>query len=105
MISEQYRDREEPYWNVFVNSHGTCLGFVWVSSDEVTLVSCYFTPNESVVDFQDNQDLLEDELRHFGGNVIVVGDFIAKAVEWGMKVTDIEVAAFWRWLHGLVWLS
>ncbi|KAG8285513.1 hypothetical protein J6590_078763 [Homalodisca vitripennis] len=39
---------------------------LWVSIDEATLVSCYFTPNESVIDFQDKLDVL----RTLGGYFI-----------------------------------
>ncbi|KAG8285853.1 hypothetical protein J6590_072094 [Homalodisca vitripennis] len=71
-ISEQYRDRDEPYW--FRDTLGTAaiwpwyLSFDWVSSDDFTLITCYFTPNESMVDFQDKLDNMEEVFRPFGGN-------------------------------------
>ncbi|KAG8301744.1 hypothetical protein J6590_045730 [Homalodisca vitripennis] len=93
---EQYSDRDALYWPrdvlgtaaswlrntiVFVNIHGTWRGFVWVSIDEVTLVSFFFTLNESVVDFHETMDILGDLLRPLGGILSFVGDFNAKAVE------------------------
>lgn len=104
ILSEQYQDRDHHGWfsdnlgtaAIFipdlgkypVKSQGSEDGFVWIKSGMLTYVSCYFTPNESIHDFQKKLDNLEDTLRSFGNNLIVAGDFNAKAQEWGMPNTN-----------------
>ncbi|KAG8256658.1 hypothetical protein J6590_064185 [Homalodisca vitripennis] len=39
--------------------------------EDFTIVSYYFTHNESILDFQTKIDSLEDTLRTFYGNVVV----------------------------------
>ncbi|XP_076549052.1 uncharacterized protein LOC143306153 [Osmia lignaria lignaria] len=101
LISEQYRDRDGTGWHsdelgtaaiwipdprrFTVERRGTGRGFVWVGSGDVTYVSCYFTLNERIGDFQEKLDGLEDAVRDMSCEVIVAGDFNAKAVEWGME--------------------
>lgn len=102
IISEQYRDRSLPEWysdnlgtaaiwipypNVS-EAHGSENGFVWVKINGVIYVSCYFTPNEPVNNFRAKIDSLEDKVREMEDPVIIAGDFNAKALEWGMNMTD-----------------
>ncbi|XP_053597652.1 uncharacterized protein LOC128668525 [Microplitis demolitor] len=104
LISEQYRARDGPGWyedtlgtaaiwipnqkRFPVADHGSGSGFVWVKSSEVTYVSCYFTPNERIADFQAKLDGLEDAVRDMEGKLVVAGDFNAKALEWGEPWPD-----------------
>lgn len=105
LISEQYRDKEEPAWfpdtlgtaAIWIPSksiagkvagHGRGNGFVWVSIGGITFVSCYFTPNETIQEFIQKLDELEDKVRDIGGEMVVAGDFNAKAIEWGMTDPD-----------------
>lgn len=104
LISEQYRNREPPSWfsdhlgtaaiwvrnpaKLQVRSHGSRGGFVWIKCKEVSYFSCYLTPNEPIRDFREKIDLLEDAILNTIGNVIVGGDFNARAVEWGMPHPD-----------------
>lgn len=104
ILSEQYKDRNGPGWyadnlgtaaiwvpeagKVTFEDSGAGRGFVWTKIDKVTYVSCYFTPNESILEFQEKLDELEDTLRDIEGVFIVAGDFNAKALEWGMETTD-----------------
>lgn len=105
IISEQYRDRDGSNWYpdtggtaaiwipntyVFVKSHGRANGLVWVTTSEANFVSCYFSPNENVAEFQDRLDRLEDLLRSLSGTLIVAGDFNARAIDWGMPRTDLR---------------
>lgn len=104
ILSEQYRNREEPGWytdtlgtaaiwnpdpaRLSVAGHGAGRGFVWIKCDGITIVSCYLTPNESIHDFREKIDRLEDTIVHLGGAFVVAGDFNARAPEWGMPTTD-----------------
>lgn len=103
LLSEQYRDRQGSRWyedtlgtaaiwvpntNILIRGHGAGRGYVWVECSQVTFVSCYFTPNSSAAEFQDNLNQMEDTLRTLGKVIIVGGDFNARSVEWGMQSTD-----------------
>lgn len=104
IVSEQYRNKEDPGWyadsggtsaiwipNISktpVDTFGAGASFVWVLSTQVTYVSCYFTPSDSIQEFQDKLDELEDFLLERHGQYIVAGDFNSKAQEWGMPTTD-----------------
>ncbi|XP_057335082.1 uncharacterized protein LOC130673885 [Microplitis mediator] len=93
LISEQYRARDGPGWyedtlgtaaiwipnrqRFPVADLGSDSGFVWVKSSDVTYVSCYFTPNERIADFQAKLDGLEDAVREMEGELVVAGDFNA----------------------------
>lgn len=104
ILSEQYRNRDFPIWyndttetaaiwireprKFQIKNHGNRPGFVWITSQNETFFSCYFTPNESIHDFRIKIDALEDEVRKTAGNVIIAGDFNARAVEWGMDYPD-----------------
>ncbi|KAK2574827.1 hypothetical protein KPH14_013049, partial [Odynerus spinipes] len=104
LISEQYRDRDGPGWysddlgtaaiwipnlrRFNVADHGSGSGFAWVRSRDVTYVSCYLTPNEPIADFRAKLDGLEDAVRDMEGELVVAGDFNAKALEWGEPWPD-----------------
>lgn len=61
---------------------------MWVQSNGIIYVSCYLTPNESILEFQEKLDVLEDEIRVEEGKILVAGDLNARAVEWGMPKPD-----------------
>ena len=65
-------------------------------------MSCYFTPNEGIHDFQERLDRLEDILREWGRNIIIAGDFNTRVVEWGMSNMDSRGK---RVLELAAWLS
>lgn len=104
LISEQYRDREQPTWfpdvlgtsavwivsstNSQVERHGRGEGFVWVKYCGTTFFSCYLTPNEPIQSFRDKVDALEDTILGTSGDIVVGGDINAKALEWGMPHPD-----------------
>lgn len=104
ILSEQYRDRDGPNWfpdilgttaiwvpntNILVKGHGRSRGLVWANVSDAIFVSCYFSPNANVAEFQNQLDDLEDIILTLGNSkIILAGDFNAKSVEWGMPVTD-----------------
>lgn len=104
IISEQYKEKTGTGW--YADSLGTAAiwipnpkhrlmvnqgiseGHCWIKLNDITYVSCYFTPNEAIADFERKLDLLEDTIRVNRGKIIVAGDFNAKASEWGANRTD-----------------
>ncbi|XP_043472417.1 uncharacterized protein LOC122505061 [Leptopilina heterotoma] len=104
LISEQYTNINKHCWYMDnlstaaiwilnrkefrVKNHGSEDGFVWVNNEEITFVSCYFTPNESLGSFLDKLNCLEDFIRKKSGTFVIGGDFNAKAPDWGMKKLD-----------------
>ena len=48
---------------------------------------CIRDSNETIHEFHEKVDKLEDTIREMGGPCVVAGDFNAKAVEWGMPAT------------------
>lgn len=114
ILSEQYNNKKSAHWysdllgtaaiwipngGVYVKTHKAGRGFVLVKSAETTYISCYFTPNESIADFRAKLDALEDEIHGVTGQMVVAGDFNARALEWGMPNPDtrgrliVEMAA------------
>ena len=66
---------------VYVDSHGYGDTFVWVKSNSITYVNCYFTPNERINIFSARMNGLEDAMQETKRDIIVAGDFSAKALE------------------------
>lgn len=61
---------------------------MWIEIEWITYVSVYLTSNDTAADLRTKLDDLEDTLRNINGEIIVAGDLNAKAMEWGMEVTD-----------------
>lgn len=104
IISEQYAKKTSGLWfddesetaAIWIPSNsmvrptitGQGNGFVWVQTDEITLVSCYLTPSDNMSEFQTKLDAIEDEIRKIEGKIIVAGDFNSRGVEWGSRTTN-----------------
>lgn len=71
-----------------LNKKGKGNCFAWLQIEDLTLVSCYLTPSDSIEDFEGKLNGIEDFIRTIRGHIIVAGDLNAKAVEWGMQITD-----------------
>ena len=71
-----------------VSNRGAGDDFVWAKVGAVTYVSVYLTPNCTAAELERKVALLEDGIRDLPGNVIVAGDFNARAIEWGMTKTN-----------------
>lgn len=67
---------------------GAGNGFVWASSQDITIISCYLTPSDSIADFQAKLDAIEDVARDLNRYLVIAGDFNARAIEWGMQTTN-----------------
>lgn len=104
IISEQYRQKESGMWfdddtktaaiwvpdnrRLQLKNTGKGNGFVWVQTEEITLVSCYLTPSDRIGVFENKLDGIEDTIRNLEGDFLVAGDFNSRAVDWGMQTTD-----------------
>lgn len=104
MLSEQFDDKRGPGWYADIlgtaalwvpsvgrfpiEANGAGRGFVWATVCGVTYVSCYFSPNDPIAEFQGKLDGLEDTIREMEGPFVVAGDFNARALEWGMETTN-----------------
>jgi hypothetical protein len=104
IVSEPYRVKNSPSWfydglgtaavwipdsrGAQVLGHGSGDGYVWVRLRHVTVYSVYLSPNYSAEEYRGRLEALEDNLQSVSGGVIVAGDFNARAVEWGMPVTN-----------------
>ena len=71
-----------------VEASGRGRGFVWVRSKSITYVSCYLTPTGPIQAYYTKLDDIEEFAREASSNIIVAGDFNAKAIDWGMSYTD-----------------
>lgn len=67
---------------------GAGKGFVWVRSQETTIISCYLSPNDKIEEFRDKLDDIENTIRNIEGEIIIAGDFNAKSCDWGMDWTN-----------------
>ena len=57
-------------------------------SRQTTFISVYLTPNEPIAQFRQKLFELEDMIRNAAGDIVMGGDFNARAVEWGMPAPD-----------------
>lgn len=74
--------------NFQTTRYGSGDGFVWITSRNFTIISCYLTPSDPIHTFQAKLDCIEDAALAIGGNLIIAGDLNAKASEWGMSTTN-----------------
>ena len=104
LISEQHHNKDLRSW--FSDETGTCAvwvrntahfqvlgsgrgnGYAWVRCAGTTIFSVYLTPNESISEFEEKLQALEDEILITDDRVLVGGNFNAKAIEWGVPRTD-----------------
>lgn len=71
-----------------VSHNGIGKGYAWITINNITIFSCYLTPNQTTEQYQEALDRLEDEISQKDGSKIIGGDINAKAVEWGTPTTN-----------------
>ncbi|XP_037930063.1 uncharacterized protein LOC119664682 [Teleopsis dalmanni] len=69
-------------------SNGSGEGFVWVRTNDYTVISCYLTPNDTIGEFENKLHNIEEKAREIGGSLIIAGDFNSKAIEWDSTTTN-----------------
>lgn len=104
VISEQYGKPKPGFWiedmsktaaiwipignTLSIEHKGYGNGFVWIKTSELTVFSCYLTPNEEIEAFQAKLYSLEDKCMEIGGPLLIGGDFNSQAHEWGSRTTN-----------------
>lgn len=104
VISEQYNKKTSGFWIEDdsttaaiwiptprvnqIKGHGKGNCFVWVQLQDITIMSCYLTPSDTIDIFETKLYDIEDKIRDIAGRIIVAGDFNSQAVEWGMRTTN-----------------
>nr|CAH7737723.1 unnamed protein product [Callosobruchus chinensis] len=95
IISEQYKNSNGRNWfsdrtgtaaiwvrnseSLHISKSGEGDGFVWVRINNITFISCYFSPNEGMEVFHRKMECLEDAIRELDGELMIAGDLNAKA--------------------------
>lgn len=59
-----------------------------VTVGEISIISCYVSPNTVRGEFSAFLGELKDAVRKLGDQVIICGDFNSKSVMWGARLTD-----------------
>ncbi|XP_017476622.1 PREDICTED: uncharacterized protein LOC108366672 [Rhagoletis zephyria] len=104
IISEQYKKKENGIWiedssgtaaiwvppgsSMHISEKGYGHGYVWARHNHIKIISCYLTPSDSIQDFQDKLDDIEDTAMNLEGPFLMAGDLNSRATEWGMPNTD-----------------
>ena len=104
LLSEQLYNRNDSSWfsddtkacAIYIRGsaqnsltrHGKGNCHVWATCGDTTFISCYLSPNDTVEVFTAKLASIEATVREVSGNIIVAGDFNARAIEWGMSTTN-----------------
>lgn len=80
---------------------GSGRNFVTVKIGDLYLTSCYISPNVNLCAFEDFLDDLSAHLTVLGGPMLVCGDFNAKSVCWGARMSDRRGMLFECWAASL----
>lgn len=81
---------------------GSGTGFTWMEIENMVVISCYMSPNSSARQYDRFMRDLGDVVRAKAHKeVIVGGDFSAKAPAWGSSKTDHRGEAVLLWMAGM----
>lgn len=83
---------------IVINSSRNTDGFVWIELREVVLYSCYISPNVDTHAFEEYLLRLESSTNTHRKPIIIMGDFNAKAIEWGETKTDSRGEILSEWI-------
>lgn len=61
---------------------------VIVKCNDINVVSCYVSPNISMLDFEGFIDSLDACIKQLSGSILMAGDFNSKSRTWGSSNTD-----------------
>lgn len=75
-------------YKVKINKIVPKKGLIAVHLTEVTLICCYLPPNKTMEDFEIHIRRIVKYANKTKENFIILGDFNAKAPEWGSPITD-----------------
>ena len=76
-------------------------GYVGIKTQDITYISCYAPPNESIKNYTEFLENLEEQIRtqtNSGREVVITGDFNAKSGLWGAVKEDKRGAVLADWV-------
>lgn len=72
-----------------ITESGSGAGFVWARIEGTIIISCYFSPNSSLAEYEELIGQLGDLIRSGGGSPMVIGgDFNAHSAKWRCPFDD-----------------
>ena len=83
-----------------VDASGGGDGYVWADLGELTVYSCYYSPNVGQEAYEDYIMKLGEDVRRRGRPAIIGGDFNAKSYEWGSPTEDARGGVVMEWVSG-----
>ncbi|ERL83462.1 hypothetical protein D910_00454 [Dendroctonus ponderosae] len=110
-LIDYHDDNRDSFINVDnkykVLKSGCGEGFVHVELSNCVVISCYFSPNGNVADFERLLQNMKKVIRHGGKQVVMGGDLNAKTNLIGSKTTNQRGAILQDWIltNGLVILN
>ena len=83
-----------------VDESGGGDGYVWADLGELTVYSCYCSPNAGQEAYETFITKLGEDVRRRGRPAIIGGDFNAKSHECGSPTEDARGGAVMEWISG-----
>jgi hypothetical protein len=90
--------------NLAPTSSGSGFGHVWITLGRLLIVSCYCSPNVSLIEYSAFLNEVEQSVRSTlvpGGGVTIAGDFNAKSSVWGSASNDRRGDLLWDVMSSL----
>ena len=84
---------------VAVCDTGSGDGYAWAELSEMVVYSCYCSPNVGLQTFEQFINKLDADVKTRVKQVVIGGDFNAKAAEWGSPTEDKRGAVMTEWLN------
>lgn len=74
-----------------VDDTGQCEhGFRWITVGEITLYSCYWSPNTTLQEYEQFLTRLENSVRGRNTEILIAGDFNAWHTTWGSRYNNLR---------------
>lgn len=82
------------------NECGNSNGFVWIKINDLTIYGGYFSPNKDNASFNFYlQNMQDDFTGRNAKNIVIAGDFNAKAYRWGSPTQDSRGTNLSEWVE------
>lgn len=82
--------------DLVIIKQGKGSGFSYITTRELTLYSCYASPNRDIENLEDI--LTEISRMRLPKKAIIAGDFNGKSPQWGMNITDARGRVITEWI-------
>ena len=83
---------------IAVHGVGSGDGFAWAELSNLIIYSCYCSPNVDIQHFEEFLTGLDRDIKTRKKQVVIGGDFNAKATEWGSPIESIRGRLLTDWL-------